>query len=66
MAFQIITDPDKLCALCDAGLLWWVSKEDGGSMDGIQTYPFPKAYHGSYWESLRHDKPPCFGVLLED
>lgn len=64
MAFQIITDPDKLAALCDAGLLWWVGGLDGGC-NHITTFPVTKGqFNRKYF--AHPERSPCFGILTEE
>jgi len=64
VAFQIITDPDKLAALCNAGLLWWVGKSDGGCTH-ITTWPVNKGqFDREYFAHPERSK--CFGILIED
>lgn len=62
MAFQIITDPDKLAALCNAGLLWWVGKSDGGCAH-ITTWPVAVQFGREYFA---HTRSKCFGILIEE
>lgn len=35
--FKIVTDPEEAAAFQREGLLWWVSKEDGGARSGYTT-----------------------------
>lgn len=69
MAFKLVTDPDKLHALCQAGLLWWVSEEDGGKHGGISTLPVVTREGWTrelLFSSEADSQRPCFGILLEE
>ena len=60
MRFQIIRDVEQAKELAKAGLLWWVSAEDGGRCDYIIT----STYGGSVIPSHVHDG--IVGIRVED
>jgi len=67
--FKLVTDPDKLHALCQAGLLWWVSTEDGGKHWGISTSPVVarEGWTREMWFAAEAgSQRPCFGIQLEE
>lgn len=42
--FRIITDSEEAVEFGRAGLLWWVSKADGGQNEMVLTCPFGALY----------------------
>ena len=60
--YKIIKDPDLACELRDAGLLWWVSKANGGEESGIYHIPVCVGY-----KTIRDNiHRGCFGIYLEE
>lgn len=68
MPFKTLSDAtgEELYALQQAGLLWWVSAEDGGSLHGVQTtYCEPDGLTLEYFSDVQKRRS-LFGLLLED
>lgn len=62
--FRIIRDEEEARLFLGAGLLWWVSEEDGADMDCMHTSPIRDVVAKSLVLSwLRHG---VLGIRLED
>ena len=68
MPFKILSDAtgEELYALQQAGLLWWVSSDDGGTEADIITIPceVDTVGPGSFCRYQSYSN--MFGLLLED
>jgi hypothetical protein len=62
--FKIIKDPDTASQYAAAGLLWWVSEEDGGEQVYIVTCDITPDDSGPY--VIEYAPKGVFGILLED
>ena len=62
--FRIVRDEEEARLFLGAGLLWWVSKEDGADMDYVYTDPIKATLAKSLVRSwLRHG---VLGIRLEE
>lgn len=62
--FRIVRDEEEARLFLGAGLLWWVSKEDGADLSCMYTAPVHRASAKSLVRSwLRHG---VLGIRLEE
>lgn len=68
MPFKILSDAtgEELYALQQAGLLWWVSKEDGGSNAYIRTDVLCPGDLSPIILCDAQTRHSLFGLLIED
>lgn len=60
--YKIIKAPALACELRDVGLLWWVSKENGGYDDAI-SHVLTTVDHTCIHRNIERG---CFGIQLEE
>lgn len=64
--FRIITDPKEAADFGMAGLLWWVSRADGGQNEMVLTCPFGALY-GAGAKYIADNAHRClFGVQVDE
>lgn len=62
--FKIITDPEEAAAFQREGLLWWVSRADGGNPNyNLRTIPFRGYSTDDAGERAKHG---YLGVLVDE